>query len=219
MKTLYLMEMGMNDDMIATDMQNHRVRVLENIDIIYKGKKYNMFFEFLQSNHFNYRTTNKRTGAPLKKPVCETVQKDALSIDTQFERLEGTWKDGSPFYASYRKGDLEREVYEKHYKITRENILKVINTYSIEKYNKVVLCEEEARNIINHIGGFREKDMIKKRDFRTDGDYFITKGKTWDNDHKIMVVKRREWEKTDDGRKLVITNSCEVDLVTRKITG
>lgn len=35
---LYLRKMGMDDDTIKTDVKNHRVRVLENIDIIYKGK-------------------------------------------------------------------------------------------------------------------------------------------------------------------------------------
>lgn len=34
---LYLRKMGMDDDTIKTDVKNHRVRVIENIDIIYKG--------------------------------------------------------------------------------------------------------------------------------------------------------------------------------------
>ena len=35
---LYLLEMGMNDNNIKTDIKNHRIRVIENIDIIYKGR-------------------------------------------------------------------------------------------------------------------------------------------------------------------------------------
>lgn len=48
---LYLREMGMDDNSIKTDVKNHRVRVLENIDIIYNGEKYNMFFEFTHGAH------------------------------------------------------------------------------------------------------------------------------------------------------------------------
>lgn len=66
---LYLRKMGMDDDSIKTDVKNHRVRVIENIDIIYKGEKYNMFFEFTHGAHIRYRTANKRTGAPLKKQL------------------------------------------------------------------------------------------------------------------------------------------------------
>lgn len=136
MKVLYLRKMGMDDNNITTDVKNHRVRVIENIDIIYKGKKYNMFFEFTQCTHYNYRTTNKRTGAPLKKTIQELITKDGLGLDTQFERLEGTWPDGkTPFYASYRKVDLEREVWNEHHEYTQKDILEIINRYAIEKYD------------------------------------------------------------------------------------
>ena len=215
---LYLREMGMNDNNIMTDVKNHRVRVLENIDIIYKGEKYNMFFEFTQGAHWIERTTNKRTGAPLKKPITETIIKDGLYIDTQFERPEAD-STGRTWFASYRKCDLEREMWEEHHEYTRNDILDVINRYSTKKYNKVVLIEEETLNIINKIGGFREKDIIAKRDFQTEGDYYMEIGDTWTDEHKTVKVNRREWEETENGRKLVITKTCEVDLVTGKITG
>ena len=127
--------MGCDDNNITTDIKNHIVRVIENIDIIYKGKKYNMFFEFWQCTHWNYRTTNKRTGAPLKKPVQEIILKDALHLDTQFEELQGTWADGAPYYASYRKSDLEQEIWNEHHKYTQADILEIINRYAIEKYD------------------------------------------------------------------------------------
>ena len=41
---LYLREIGMDDDNIKTDVKNHRVRVIENIDIIYKGGKIQYVF-------------------------------------------------------------------------------------------------------------------------------------------------------------------------------
>ena len=135
MKTLYLKKMGMDDNTITTDVKNHRVRVIENIDIIYKGKKYNMFFEFCQCTHWNYRTTNKRTGAPLKKAIKETLVVDGLRLDTQFEEIGGTWDDGTPYYNSYGKSDLEKEIWEKHYKYTQKNILEIVNRYALEKYD------------------------------------------------------------------------------------
>ena len=128
---LYLMEMGMNDNNIATDIKNHRVRVIENIDIIYKGKKFNMFFEFTQGTHRRYRTTNKRTGAPPKKAVKEIILKDGLYIDTEFKKLEGTRKDGKPYYGSYRESDFEREIWEEHHAYTKKDILEIVNRYKV----------------------------------------------------------------------------------------
>ena len=81
--TLYLLEMGCNDPEINTDVKNHRVRVVERVDIIFKGKPYNMFFEFLHGKHWHYRTENKRTGAPLKKPVYVVDLEDGMHLDTQ----------------------------------------------------------------------------------------------------------------------------------------
>lgn len=215
---LYLLEMGMNDNNILTDIKNHRVRTVENIDIIYNGEKYNMFFEFTQCTHWNYRTTNKRTGAPLKKAIKETLVVDGLHMDTQFERLV-TNDNGYTFEMSYRKCDLEREVWDEHHKYTKKDILEIINRYAVKKYDGVVLIEKEAKHIINTIGGWREKDIIKKRDFQTEGDYYYKIGDTWNDEHKVVEVYRREWEPLKNGRRLVETNSIAVDLVTGKITG
>ena len=110
--TLYLLEMGMHDNNILTDIKNHRIRVVENIDILYKGKEYNMFFEFTQGTHRRYRTTNKRTGAPLKKAVEEIILKDGLYIDTEYERTE-TDERGFTWKSSWRNSALEREFYEE----------------------------------------------------------------------------------------------------------
>lgn len=144
---LYLMKMGMNDSSIATDIKNHRIRVIENIDIIYKGEKYNMFFEFTHGRHIRYRFTNKRTGAPLKKPVKEIILKDGLYIDTEFEKLEGTWKDGTPRYSSWRNSDLEREIWEEHHAYTKNDILEIINRYKVgEKFTEVCLIEITGAN-------------------------------------------------------------------------
>lgn len=206
-KILYLEQRGCNDNAIPYDIKNYRINTIENIDIIYDGKNYNMFFEFTTNSHHKVRYNNKRTGEPLKHPVTETVVKNGIFVNTEFERQEGFWPDGkTPYIASYRNSKLEHEVWEKHYTYTRENILKIINAYSIEKYTKVVLIEEEAEKIINEIGGFREKDIIQN-----DCVYSATATETWNDEHKIVKAYKRENNK--------IVASCEVDLVTKRITG
>lgn len=142
MKTLYLLKMGCDDDNISTDIKNHRVRVVENIDIRYKGEIYNMFFEFCQGAHRRYRKTNKRTGAPLKREVEEIIVKDGLYINTCFDKLERVAEDGTPLYTSWRCSALEQEFYEEHHGYTREDILKVVNRYKIgEPFTEVYLID------------------------------------------------------------------------------
>lgn len=210
--TLYLLEMGMYDNDISTDIKNHRIRVIENIDIVYKGKSYNMFFEFKQGTHRRYRTTNKRTGAPLKKAVEEIILKDGLFIDTEYEKLE-TDKNGFTWKSSWRKSDLEREIFEEHHAYTKKDILDVVNRYKVgEKFTDICLIETAAANIIKKVGGWREKDML-------DGDSYFQIGETWTAEHKIVRCNKRVWTPTKNGRKLETIDFCEVDLVTGKITG
>ena len=42
---LYLREMGANDSTLTGDIKNHRVRVIENVNISYCGENYSMFSE------------------------------------------------------------------------------------------------------------------------------------------------------------------------------
>lgn len=223
--TLYLMEMGMHDEKIATDVKNHRVRVINNIDIVYNGEKYNLFFEFTQGAHWYYRTTNKRNGEPLKRPVTEIILKDGIFIDTQYEKEQITKGTGYKYMASYRLSSLEKEFYNEHLDYSRKSILKIVNRYKVgEKFTDVCLIEETAKNIILKNGGFREKEILGLgKDFNTQGDSFFEIGETWTDKHKIVRCNEREWkpviyEYRPDGRELVITDFCEVDLVTGKIT-
>lgn len=221
--TLYLMEMGMNDEKITTDIKNHRVRVVNNIDIVYDGEKYNLFFEFTQGAHWYYRTRNKRNGEPLKKPVTETILKDGIFIDTQYEKEQIT-KTGYKYMASYRLSSLEKEFYIEHLDYSRKSILEIVNRYKVgEKFTDVCLIKETAKSIILKNGGFREKEILGlDKDFHTQGDSFFEIGKTWNDEHKIVTCNKREWETVGHeyytGRKLVITDFCGVDLVTGKIT-
>lgn len=142
MKTLYLLKMGCDDDNIATNIKNHRVRVVENIDISYKGETYNMFFEFCQGAHRRYRKTNKRTGTPLKREVEEIIVKDGLYINTCFDKVERVAEDGTPIYSSWRHAGIEQEFYKEHHGYTREDILEIVNRYKIgEKYTDICLID------------------------------------------------------------------------------
>lgn len=199
MNTLYLKKMGMDDNSIMGDIKNHRVRVCENIDIIYQGTPYNMFFEFLQWDKWTYRTTNKRTGEPLKKAVRELVNHNALCIDTQYEKLEKG--NGYNWFSSWRLSALEKEVHAKIPEFNKADILKVVNTYSVQKYNKIVFIDEKATEIINRIGGFREKDILTKPR------HYFRVGE-WTAEHKIIEV-------VDDANN----NSVSVDIQTGRITG
>lgn len=204
-KVLYLREMGMDDNSIGGDIKNHRVRVLENIDIIYKGTKYNMFFEFTQWDRAFWRYTNKRTGNPLKKPVIDKRNTNALCLETQFERDEYDERGGYNWKSSWRKSDLEREEHDKNRNFDRKNILELVNTYSIEKYNKVVLVEEKAREIAERIGGYREKEILKN------SPYFELV--EWSKEHKVFRATERFYSPYKIG------NSFDVDIETEKITG
>lgn len=199
MNTLYLLKMGMDDNSIMGDIKNHRVRVCENIDIIYNGTAYNMFFEFRQWDRCTYRTTNKRTGKPLKKAVRELVNHNALCIDTQYEKLEKG--NGYNWFSSWRLSALEKEVHAKIPEFNKADILKVVNTYSVQKYNKIVFIDEKATEIINRIGGFREKDILTKPR------HYFRVGE-WTAEHKIIEV-------VDDANN----NSVSVDIQTGRITG
>lgn len=211
---LYLMEMGMNDNGIATDVKNHRVRVIENIDIIYKGEKYNMFFEFTHGVHRRYRTT------PHGNTVKEIILEDGIYVDTQFEKLEGTWKDGTPYYSSWRKSDLEEEFYEEHHEYTKKDILEIVNRYKVgEKFTGVCLIETTTAEIIRKKGGYREKEILGDgKNFQIDGDSYFSIGDTWTEDHKTVRCNKEVWVPTKDGRKLEVVDFCEVDLVTGRIT-
>jgi hypothetical protein len=216
--TLFLLEMGMDDPKISTDIKNHRVRVLNNIDIEYKGEKYNMFFEFMQAEHYEHRTTNLRTGKPLKKAVRKLIIQDGMAIDTQFERDEiGHDRDGKSYtyQSSWRKADLEREFWDQHLAYTRENVLKVVNAYITgPKYTKVVLIREAARDIINRIGGEREKSIIQ-------GAWHYSKvADTWTDEHKVVrFIKQVKTETGPGCYQYLDGQTCDVDIVTGKICG
>ena len=217
---LYLKEMGWDGCDIKTDIKNPRVRVIENIDITYKGERYKMLFEFTNGEHFYIRRTNKRTGAPLKKPVKEIILKDGLFIDTEYRRYNKR-SDGYFDPCCYRQGELEKEFYLEHFDYSKESVLEVVNRYKIgEPFTDVCLIETTAREIIKTKGGYREKDILGEgKDFNTEGDSYFMIGTTWNDEHKIIRCNKRIWEPTGNGRQLTVVDHCDIDLITGQITG
>lgn len=218
---LYLLEMGMDDNSISYDIKNYRIRTLENIDIIYQGEKYNLFFEFLQATHYRYRNTHKVTGRPLKKAIRELVEQDGLSLDTQYERMEKL-SDGREWEMSYRLGKFEQEIWNEHHKYTRKDILEVVNRYKVgDPFTEICLVEEAARNIIKSSGGWRELDILgENKDFRTEGDSYFHITDTWNDNYKVVKCIKREWESCgNNARRLVEVDSCEIEIISGRITG
>ena len=191
--TLFLKEMGMYDNNLRGDVKNHRVRVLENIDVIVKGEKYSMFFEFGSWDKHRVRTTNKRTGEPLKHPVTESVNPNSFHVDTQYDNENG----------SFRNSVLEREIHSHDYDYTRENILKAVNAYAIKKYDKVVLVREAVTAIVEKLGGYREKAILENDS--------VISVKQWDDNYKVVTVYERVNNK--------LGNSFDVELITGRIAG
>ena len=133
-KTLYLEKRGCDfwkDDEIrkVSNVENYRVGSYENR---IKGKDGNDYIlEFTNLDRYTYRTTNKRTGEPLKKEVREVVMLHSLHIDTEFENERGCWTNCA----------LERKLHEKPRLYTLENILEVVNEISIDTYTSVEFME------------------------------------------------------------------------------
>lgn len=112
-----------------SDIKNYR---LTTPGQIVPGKDGNMYcFEFGQYDRYHHRTTNKRTGAKLKKPVDELVMKNAMHIDSQFSNERGSW----------RNLQLETEFYKTPRKYTAQNILDYVNSVSSVHYDAILYVD------------------------------------------------------------------------------
>lgn len=85
------------------------------------------FFEFSKADKWTMRTTNKRTGAKLKKPVRELVKADALHVSTQF----------TPTHLSYRDGQMEKVEWADPQDYTERSILDFVNRVSTKHYSRI----------------------------------------------------------------------------------
>lgn len=103
-----------------SDVGNYRVGIY---DYLIPGENGRMYVvEFGNWNHYQTRTTNKRTGQPLKKPVRELVQECALHISTQFEEQ----RPGENYKSCWADLNLESEIYKLNLPYTMEGIKKAL---------------------------------------------------------------------------------------------
>lgn len=135
MKTLYLEKRGCdfyNGAGIAkvSNVGNFRVGSYNYTINGKDGKKY--VVEFGHGTKRAVRTTNKRNGTPLKHHIVEIVKEYCLHIDTTYE------KDGM----GLRNTTIETTVWAMNLDYTLENILKVVNMFSVEQYDKIEFVEK-----------------------------------------------------------------------------
>ena len=159
----------------GSDVGNYRVGIYNHS---IRGKNgINYILEFTRYDKRKMRYTNKRTGEPLKHPVYEIVVKDALHLDTEYEKTE----PGFCYPCSFRDCKLEKHIHEKNYTYTKENILNVVNEISQKQYTQlVIVCDfkilDRLKSIYNN-SGYREKIIIDNlqevKHIRCDKDYYI----------------------------------------------
>lgn len=200
--TLYLESRGGDIRNPETDLTNYRLSAVGRIPCKVDGEILDMYIEFHHWERYTYRRTNKRTGAPLKHPVKELVNRQGLWIDTEYETIEE--RNGVVWHPAFRCSTMEKETHDTNPSFTRADVLEVLNRYSIRRYNKVVVIDEEVKRIVNRLGGFREKDILAT-------DSVVRIGDTWNDDHKVVRVTARRDNK--------LAESFEVDLATGRICG
>lgn len=112
------------------DIGNYRVG---SYDYSIKGKDgRDYIIEFVSWDAWTIRKTNKRTGAPLKHPKTEIIKRNALHIDTEFEKDEPSgWK------SCWRNSALEKEQNDKHRDYSIAGILETVNDISVDHYTAV----------------------------------------------------------------------------------
>ena len=192
----YLECRGCNDSTIPGDIKNHRVTCIEKTEVWYNKKLYNLFFEFTQGQHWQYRKVNKITGAPLKKPVYETIISNGVFVDTEYDI-----KEANGFISTYRLSNFERETWAQHFDFSKKSILQIVNKYKTgAKFTRICLIDQEARAIIEKCGGYREREILKN-------DCVFSVGGTWNKDYKTVSVFSRALQK-----------GCEVELISGRIT-
>jgi len=112
-----------------SDVGNYRVCTPDEMIVANNGKTY--FFEFSHYERYNYRKVSKKGNRPLKHPIKELVNPNALHISTQFSNPQGCFADLV----------LETEFYNKNYSYTEADILTVINSVSRTQFDAIKYVE------------------------------------------------------------------------------
>ena len=152
---LYLEKMGCdfwNDETAKSDVGNYRVRTHGECIRAKDGRLY--FLEFtLWRNRQKARYTHKITGKPLKHPVMEVINPQALALDTEYSNEKGSWRNCT----------LEKAIHEKNLSYNKHDILTVVNEISVDTYDSIIFAPHTAIEAIPNIrknAGWRENDVL-----------------------------------------------------------
>lgn len=169
---LFLEKMGCDfwkDEPAVSDVGNYRVRTHGEVIPGKDGKMY--FLEFsMWRNRKKIRYTHKITGKPLKHPALDVINRNGVALATQYTNEKGCWRNCT----------LEKEISEKNYSFTKEDILKIANEISTITYNQIIFAPAEAIVMIPQIlkiAGYRERDILEHlaevTRVRADKDYIV----------------------------------------------
>ena len=113
-----------------SDIGNYRVG---SYDYSIKGKDGRSYIlDLSHYERYQYRKTHKITGRPLKHPVRELVNDNAVHLSTQYEE-----QNENGFTMSYCKIALEAEIREFNLSYTKADILKLVNYISEIEYTDI----------------------------------------------------------------------------------
>ena len=130
-KILYLEKMGMDFPIgepirKLSDLENYRLRFK---DVVLKDE----FIKTLRSNAIPVISGDLISGRDYTKGTTTGTK---LFLDTEYQTEEGNF---------YRPLTIESIISMNDYAYTKEDVLKVINLISKEKYTKIEILEKEGK--------------------------------------------------------------------------
>lgn len=142
--TIYLLKMGMDEKETGL---NHRIRFTSK-NCIYNNKKTDICIDFMLCTPWTIKTS--KSGKTRR--TVRGAENTALVLDAQFTDESGSWALHLP---EELKTTLEQyeAPFERYYKYTYENILKVINYLLQANYTNIQLLDRHAPNFIYNTFG------------------------------------------------------------------
>ena len=152
---LFLEKMGCDfnkGETAISDIGNYSVRTHDECIRGKDGRTY--FLEFtLWRNRTKTRYNHKITGKPLKHPVQEIINPQAVALDTEYSNTDGSWRNCT----------LEREIHELNLSYNKHDILEIVNRISLDTYTEIKFIPYKAAKAIadiRKIAGWRENDIL-----------------------------------------------------------
>lgn len=110
----------------GSDIGNYRLVTGDYNIPASNGKTY--FLEFMHNNKYMTRTTNKRTGKPLARPVRECIAQNIVCTIAYFRDDDGVcWDDPN----------IWRKSYDEPRPYTLQGILDIVNSFAAVPYDRI----------------------------------------------------------------------------------